>query len=829
MAIVLVVDDHPTNRELVVTLLEHRGHRALEAADGADALRLARAQRPQLVISDILMPTMDGFELVRQLRADPQLAHTNVIFYTAHYHEREARSLARSCGVSHVLIKPCEPSVILDAIDQALAGVPQAASKPVEREFDRDHLRLMTDKLSQKVEELVAANERLAALTEVNLRLASERDPRLLLESVCRSARDLVGARYAVLCMRGKPDADPEFSTTSGIDAAILEKLPSPRLDARPFAPVLAEGRNLRFANPGGDPRAAGLPAGYPPAASVLAAPVASPSRNYGWIGLFDKLGRDAFDEEDERVLTSLASQVGRIYENSSIYLEMKRKAEELRESELWFRELAENIPQVFFLVDPARTQTLYVSPAYEEVWGRSIDEVYADTNSWSNAIVPEDRERALAEQRAGSGSTTFESEFRIARPDGGVRWIRARGFPIADEHGNTYRVAGIAEDITERKRLENALYASEAGLRRAQSLARLGHVITRPDGSFESWSETMPHLVGRDDATMPRTTRKWLDIVHADDRAAFRAKAIEAGVNRRRTEIEYRVPVDGHETAVRQVMEPLGPAGPDGTIRWFSTLQDVTEQKRAEEEVRRLNAGLERRVAERTAELEAANRELEAFDYSVSHELRAPLSHIQGFSDMLLEQYAPSLDPRGQDLLRRIGGAGRRMDQLVGDLFALSTVARGELRRSDVDASALARSVGDALRKAAPQHDVDFRVAPGLTARADPGLLRVVLENLLGNAWKFTSRREGARVEVGAIEKDGQQFFFVRDNGAGYDPAGAVRLFSPFQRLHSRSEFEGTGVGLATVQRIIRRHGGRVWGESVPGEGATFHFTLSP
>ncbi len=255
----------------------------------------------------------------------------------------------------------------------------------------------------------------------------------------------------------------------------------------------------------------------------------------------------------------------------------------------------------------------------------------------------------------------------------------------------------------------------------------------------------------------------------------------------------------------------------------------NFTERQRAEDEVRRLNVELERRVAERTAELAAANMELEAFSYSVSHDLRAPLRAIEGFSQALNDEYADRLDDQGRDYLQRVRAAEQRMGQLVTDLLRLSRVTRGAMRRQRVDLSTLAAQIAADLQKAQPQRQVTFVLAAALTAHADQRLLRVVLENLLGNAWKYTSKRPQARIELGAITRAGQQVYFVRDDGAGFDMTYANRLFLPFQRLHSSKEFEGSGIGLATVQRIVRRHGGRIWAEATVGSGATFYFTVEP
>lgn len=253
----------------------------------------------------------------------------------------------------------------------------------------------------------------------------------------------------------------------------------------------------------------------------------------------------------------------------------------------------------------------------------------------------------------------------------------------------------------------------------------------------------------------------------------------------------------------------------------------DVTDQVRAEGELRRVTGELERRVDDRTAQLEAANRELESFSYSVSHDLRAPLRAIDGFGAALAEECGELLTPACAAYLGRVRTAARRMSQLIDDLLQLSRVTRAEIVREDVDVSALARTVLAELVQSAPDRVVEFEVEEGLRARADARLLRIVFENLLGNAFKFSSRREVARIVVRSHQQDGQPVFEVEDNGAGFDMAYADRLFAPFQRLHSPQEFDGTGIGLATVHRIVVRHGGRVWAEGQPDKGARLQFTL--
>ncbi|MES2128595.1 MAG: EAL domain-containing protein [Pseudomonadota bacterium] len=622
MATILIVDDHVLSRQFLMALLGFEGHTLYEAADGAAALAQAQRVRPDLVVSDILMPTMDGKEFVMRLRADPDCASVPVIFYTATYGRKEARAIARDVGVHWVLHKPTAPAQIVATINEAL-GLPAPAAAPVPAaptgrfgSIDQQLGRYMNEldavqamQLSRPLAELQTVSMRLTALIDLGIELSSERDPARMLDTACRQARHIGMARYAAVGLFDVAGQALEHVAVRGMAPHLADLLRAQGAGGGVLAEALAERRPRRLLGAEIDMAATGLPDGHPVFHSLLVVPVLLNEHVYGWLYLADKVGEPGFAEGDVEAVAAVATQLAIAFENTRLYDRLRTKlarieaeaavreqiTRQLQESESRFRELAENIREVFFLIDRDAGKVHYISPAYEQIWGRSCASLYADALSWTASIHPDDLPRigqamAASQVAEGEAAFAFNYEYRIVRPDGAQRWIHARGFPIRDADGQVYRVAGIAEDVSAYRDATAKLRESEAGLRRAQQLSRLTHLITGAGGQFESWSANLPQFLGIAETAMPRDTRAWVNLLHPDDRARFRDCSVEAGRNGTHAEIEYRIRHgDNHWMVLHQVLEPIGVALPGQSTRWFNSMQDVTEQRAQQRKLARL------------------------------------------------------------------------------------------------------------------------------------------------------------------------------------------------------------------------------------------------
>ncbi len=426
----------------------------------------------------------------------------------------------------------------------------------------------------------------------------------------------------------------------------------------------------------------------------------------------------------------------------------------------------------------------------------------------------PEDIPGLLEDLANAPAGEEDSGPWRHRKKSGEVIEVEIKSYPLTFA-GRKSRLV-VALDVTERKQAEKALRETEERFRLMVSNVKdYAILMLDPEGRVISWNDGAERIKGyQAKEILGQHFSRFYP--QEDVKAGKPAIELKAAMEEGRFEDEgWRVRKDGSRFWANVVVTAL--RDESGRLRGFAKVtRDVSERKRAEQEILR-----------RSAELEAANNELEAFSYSVSHDLRAPLRGIDGFSQAILEDYSHRLDDAGKDFLRRIRAATQRMGALIDDLLNLSRVTRVEMHRGPIDLSALANEIVTDLRTNQPERKVEFKIAPGLTAEGDSRLMRVALQNLIGNSWKFTSKRPNAHIEFGLTRSNGRSTYFVRDDGAGFNQAYAARLFGAFQRLHAMNEFPGTGIGLATVQRIVHRHGGKVWAEGAVDQGATIYFTL--
>jgi PAS domain S-box-containing protein len=504
-----------------------------------------------------------------------------------------------------------------------------------------------------------------------------------------------------------------------------------------------------------------------------------------------------------------------------------KRIEDEIRAAADYHRSLIEaNLnPMVTISLDGAISD---VNLATEQVTGCERAELLG--TEFSSYFTDPDLAKASYEHVFRDGQA-LDYPLELRHRDGHVTSVLYNAALYRDPSGRVLGVIAAARDVTQTNRMQAALSESEKRLRAVFEYAQVGIGEVGIGGQAVRVNPYFCQLVGYTSDEL--LSMNLMDLIHPDDcdiDSADQQRIISGEIDTYTTEKRY-LRKNGSLVWAEVSSAMVRDADGKPTLS-VATMRDLTAERRAEAEIQALNADLEARVEARTAELERANKNLEAFSYSVSHDLRAPLRALQGFSEALLEEYSDTLGETGQGYARRIGAASERMAALIDDLLLLSRVSRAGMNLIPVNLSAEVASILDELQLQGrePDRQVRFSVQEDVWVTADRALIRSVLQNLLENAWKFTSRRSDAVIEFGTtpIDDDTRICCFVRDNGAGFDPAYTDKLFKPFQRLHTDRDFPGNGIGLASVQRVIERHGGLAWAEGVIDKGATFSFTLT-
>jgi len=815
VATILIVDDLAAHREFLVTLLLNQGHRLLEASNGREALATARAVHPDLVITDVLMPVMNGYEFVKQLRLDPATARIPCLFYTAPYSEREARALAQSSGLPYVLRKPSEPDEVLRIVGRVLSGEPESMAPPddvpVTAAFDREHLRLLTDDLSDEVEDLKAANARLRAIINIGLELASTRDPERLLQRVCAAAYDLFGATYVTLGILDLETGKVRRVVASGTDASRWLK-PG---DAVPemLEAVVAEGRTVRGDNPGGDPAGLHLPASHSPAQAFLAAPITSPAHVHGWICLVNNEGR-SFSADDERLLLALSGQVGRIYEIEHEVLERRQAESALREERDRAQRYLDTAEVILLALDTHGQITMINRMACDLLcWTES--ELLG--RNWIDACLPADI-RDAARQRLASlvSGDLLTEENRIVTRLGEERLIQWHNRPVRDDAGQVIGTLSSGEDITQRSRAVNALRTAEEQMRFACESTGVGIWDMDYTTGVLRWSGPLEAQYGLQPGTFGGTLDAFLERVHPEDRDALRATMAHA--NRRGTDfsLDHRA------------------VWPDGTVRWLTgagrvhldehgeptravgTTQDVTERHSLEEQYYQAQ------------KMEAMGR----LAGGVAHDFNNLLTAILGYAEIVIGNLQPG-DARRADVTE-IQKAATSAAALTRQLLTFSR--REVVQPTLLDVNAVVTGIQKLLGRLIGE-DVSIRLALGTgtaLVKADHGQLEQIIVNLAVNAHDAMPDGGTLTITTANVELDENYArshlsatagpyvaLSVTDTGTGMTDHVKAHLFEPF--FTTKGLGKGTGLGLATVDGIAAQYGGSVGVFTELGKGTSF------
>jgi PAS domain S-box-containing protein len=698
-------------------------------------------------------------------------------------------------------------------------------------------------------QEVQRSNRSLRMISTCNQALVRALEEKELLDEICRTVVNVGSYRMAWVGF-AEPDKKKSVNPVAqaGFEQGYLETLNITWSDTPhgrgPTGTSIRTGRVVISSNIQTDPalapwRVEALKRGY---GSSIALPLAVNAQAAGALTIY-AAGPEAFGPEEVALLTELAGDLAYGIEALRTRTARKQAEEALRESEDKFKYVFDHSVIGKSITLPSGE--VHVNRAFSDMLGYSQEEV--QNRKWQEITHPDDVELTQMELDSLIAGKKDLVRFnkRFIHKNGAVVWTDLSTSLRCDEQGKPVYFMTTINDITERKQAEEALRLASA-YNRSLIEASLDPLVTiGPDGKITDVNAATEQVTG-----CPRNEligKDFSDYFTEPEQARLGYQQVfrEGSVRDYLLEIRHR---DGHITPVRYNASVYTDEN-GRVIGVFAAARDITERKRAEEEIQKLNAELEQRVLDRTAQLESANKELEAFSYSVSHDLRAPLRAVDGFSRILMEEYAPQLAPEAQRYLQLVRDNARQMGHLVDDLLAFSRLGRQPLAKRSFAMADLVQEVLEDLRPEQQGRTIQVSVCDLLPCEADPALLKQVWINLLSNAIKFTRRCEEARIEVGcmlvedfksqdadwashlpqgAFSNPQSAIYYVRDNGVGFDMQYVHKLFGVFQRLHRAEDYEGTGVGLAIVQRIVHRHGGYVWAKAKVGEGATFYFTIS-
>ncbi len=803
MATILVVDDIAANRTVLVEILRHEGHRVLEAADGSAGLAAVRIEHPDLVITEVLMPVMDGYEFVRQMRLDPINSGIPVVFYTAHFVEHQAKAFALSSGVSYVLTKPADSAAVLNVVGRLLSSDAGSeglsAASPLTTAFDQQHLRLLTDKLSETTGELRSANERLRAIIDIGLELASERGSDQLLHKVCVAARELFGATYVTLGILDQDVKAVQRFATSGTAAA--KWIDVGDAVAGILETVVTERRTLRGENPGGDPAALQLPLSHPEVRAFLAAPIASPAHVYGWICLVANEGR-SFTADDEDLIVALSGQVGWLYEVDHEILERKQAESALRDERDRAQRYLDTADVILLALDCEGRITLINRKGCDLLGWTERELVGRD---FLAICLPARKRNALGQKfRHVIDGDLSVFEAPMLTRSGGERLIEWRNTLQRDDAGRVIGTFSSGADITDRSRAVEALRTAEERMRFALEAAGVGIWDMDYRTDQLQWSEILEGQYGLQPGTFRGTTDMFMERVHPEDRDALIETMAQAKQSGSDFSLQYRA------------------LWPDGTVRWLSGAGRVHLGDRGEP-VRAVGITMDvtdRRTLEdqyqQAQKMEAVGR----LAGGVAHDFNNLLTVILGYCGLLLTDFDPD-DQRQADIaeIQKAGASGAALTrQLLA--FSRKEIIEPTLLNLNVVVADMREMVG---RLIGEDVRVVMRLRPGLSpVMADRGQVEQIVLNLAVNARDAmpgggTLTIETDNIELGESDatthlrlKPGPYVVLrLSDTGTGMTPQVLARVFEPF--FTTKEAGKGTGLGLVTVRGIATRSGGGV------------------